>query len=1069
MPQRVLRWLLLTAFAASGAAALVYQVVWVRLFTLALGHTVAASSTVLAAFMGGLAAGAWIAGGLRTDPRRSLFIYATLELLIAALAISLPATFSAVEPLIGLAYADGSTPIRFAIVRVVVSLVLLGIPAAAMGATYPIAVSWMSRTDDPDSRSAGLRGASDAGLLYTFNTAGAAAGAIAAGFWLIPAFGLRGTTWVAVALNVAAACAAVSIARVQPYPSVTPRPSGRGRRQAPPRQANIPVARALAITAAALSGFAALVYEVTWTRLVALIIGPTTYAFALMAVSFISGIALGSSLGVRIARGRSDTALWLASMLVVTAVTTLLAAWFTTSQMPLLIAEQVASTTGFGQLLMREALALMVVLMPPSISLGATFALALATASSGAETAARDTARVYTANTIGAVAGALAAGFLLIPLFGLQATVVYTSRLLTVAGVALAIAAARTAKRRQSRPTAIPILIGGAIALATFALPEWDRDLLTSGAYKYSRGLDHDNLEARLHAGSLEYYSEGAAGTVSVRRLAGTRALAIDGKVDASDAGDMLTQRLLGLLPTLLHPAPREALVIGLGSGVTVDAVIASGEVQRTDVVEISPEVVEASAFFEHKNGGVLTRPGVRLLVGDGRSHLRLSPRNYDVIVSEPSNPWMAGVAALFTREFFEAARARLRTGGVFCQWAHTYEITQRDLQSIVRTFSSVFPHGTMWLVGDGDLLLIGLPDRGINSRLAALPERLRKGRIPALLADIRVAADAAPFMLLSMFAGGPGELASYGAGSALQIDDRMSLEFTAVPAMYAPSEGNAVRLRALRAAAVQPPAVAASMQKATAADWTARGLAGLRADAFGMAHESFRRAIDLDARSGAALRGSADAAAGAGTSIDEAKWLRELAADQTENAEVRIALSYVLASLGSEDEAITLAVDAARIEPARPEPLEQLASILSDIGDGPRLQAVADELVRRFPARVEGRYYQAAASYLASRTGEADTIVRALLAANPAHAKAHNLSGVICANAGNHDCAKAAFEQSMRLDPRDPSVYVNLGSVHLERGEASAAADYFAEALAIDMTSASARDALLKARAMTR
>jgi spermidine synthase len=196
--------------------------VWVRLFTLALGHTVAASSTVLAAFMGGLAAGASIAGRLRTDPRRSLSIYASLELLLAALAISLPATFSAVEPLIGLAYADGSAPIRFAIVRVVVSLVLLGIPAAAMGATYPLAVSWLSRTGDPHSRSAGLRGAAEAGLLYTFNTAGDAAGAIAAGFWLIPAFGLRGTTWVAVALNVAAACAAVGIARVQPYPSATP-------------------------------------------------------------------------------------------------------------------------------------------------------------------------------------------------------------------------------------------------------------------------------------------------------------------------------------------------------------------------------------------------------------------------------------------------------------------------------------------------------------------------------------------------------------------------------------------------------------------------------------------------------------------------------------------------------------------------------------------------------------------------------------------------------------------------------------------------------------------------------
>ena len=230
------------------------------------------------------------------------------------------------------------------------------------------------------------------------------------------------------------------------------------------------------------------------------------------------------------------------------------------------------------------------------------------------------------------------------------------------------------------RPTRLAggvVLAGSVVAIVTFAAPEWDRDLISSGAYKYSRQIRAEDLEWSLRAGYLEYYKEGAAGTVSVRRLGGTRSLAIDGKVDASNAGDMLNQRLLGLLPTLLHPEPRDALVIGLGSGVTADAILASGEVQRLDVVEISPEVVEASAHFERENRRVLQNPALRLLVGDGRSHLRLSGRQYDVIVSEPSNPWMAGVAALFTREFFEAARARLRSGGVFCQWAHTYEIAR--------------------------------------------------------------------------------------------------------------------------------------------------------------------------------------------------------------------------------------------------------------------------------------------------------------------------------------------------------------------------------------------------------
>src|SRR6185503_16163808 len=190
------------------------------------------------------------------------------------------------------------------------------------------------------------------------------------------------------------------------------------------------------------------------------------------------------------------------------------------------------------------------------------------------------------------------------------------------------------------------------------------------------------------------------------------------GKVDASNGGDMLTQRLLGLLPILLHGHARDICIIGLGSGVTVGSALAPGTVRRADVVEISPEVVEASRFFDRESGSALTRPGVRLIVGDGRSHLLLTPQRYDVIVSEPSNPWMSGVAALFTREFFEAARSRLNPDGLICQWAHTYDISPQDLQSIVATFASVFPQGTMWLVGEGDLLLVGAAGGSITARL---------------------------------------------------------------------------------------------------------------------------------------------------------------------------------------------------------------------------------------------------------------------------------------------------------------------------------------------------------------
>jgi hypothetical protein len=217
-------------------------------------------------------------------------------------------------------------------------------------------------------------------------------------------------------------------------------------------------------------------------------------------------------------------------------------------------------------------------------------------------------------------------------------------------------------------------------------------------------GADRD---AALGAGRLLYYREGAMGTVSVKALTGDRSLAIDGKVDASTARDMLTQKALAHLPLLLHPNPRTAAVVGLGSGVTLGAALVH-PLESADVVEISPEVVAASRFFDAENRRALDDPRAHLVAGDGRSHLALTRQRYDVVISEPSNPWMAGVAALFTDTFFRTVRDRLTPGGIFCQWAHTYDINDADLRSIVATFRSVFPEGTMWLVADGDLLLVG-------------------------------------------------------------------------------------------------------------------------------------------------------------------------------------------------------------------------------------------------------------------------------------------------------------------------------------------------------------------------
>jgi len=287
-----------------------------------------------------------------------------------------------------------------------------------------------------------------------------------------------------------------------------------------------------------------------------------------------------------------------------------------------------------------------------------------------------------------------------------------------------------------------------------------------------------------------------------------------------------------------------------------------------------------------------------------------------------------------------------------------------------------------------------------------------------------------------------------------------MDLEFTAARAMYAPPDGNAPALRALASRAVQPSAVAAEVRNARAGDWVARGAVGVKAQAFGMAHESFRHAASLDNGSFDALRGSVTAAAGAGRLAEEIQWLRERAAYSSQNAAVYTALSYSLALAGDMDGAVAAALDAQQLGPDNPETLEQLASVLADLGD-PRLSPVAETLIRRFPDRQEGRFYQATALLLQNRGKEAETVISALLQVQPGHAKGKNLHGIICASHGNYACAISAFEASLKLDPRDVTVYVNLGNVYLERGDVETAGRLFSEAVALDPTAERARAAL--------
>ena len=1016
---------------------------WLRLLALSVGHTAAAVGILLAAFMGGLAVGAWGAGRAAGSlpPARALRTYAVLEIGIGACALLLPLVLAAARPALGWAYA-GAGGRLFDTAMGILALVLLAVPAAAMGATYPLAVRWMER----------------AGALYAANTAGAAIGAALTGFVLLPALGMFGTTLVGVALNVVAAAGAMLLAR---------RVSGEGpagrRREADPSAplgagpyASLGTGKVrptslvrLAVLAAALAGLVSLLFQVTWTRILAMVLGPTTYAFSAMLVAVIAGMAIGSTIVAALTpRTPSRAAAWTGAALVAAAAAAL-AAGFVVDRVPLMMAAAVSRPdVTFDAVFLRQVLLVVALQMPMTMALGAVFPLTLAMTAFGADAASTRASNLYAINTCGAIAGALLGSFVLIPAAGLQGAIRIGAGLLLAAGWAVMRLGA--GQRRTGRLVFVAAATG--VAVAALLMPPWNPARLANGGYRYAAALAAGDIETGLEAGQLVYYREGAAGTVSVRQVPGALSLAIDGKVDASNAADMLTQKLLAHLPLLLHPNPRRVGIIGLGSGVTLGAAL-THPIERVDVIEISPQVVEASRFFARENHDALADPRTRLIVGDGRAHLHLTPDRYDVIISEPSNPWMAGVATLFTREFFLAARERLAPGGLLTQWAHTYSISQDDLQSIVATFLSVFPDGTVWLVAESDVLLIGGPGP-IPALEAGIAAAWARPGVAMDLAEIDVRN---PLSVLSLYVAGGEALHRFAGDAVIQTDDRLQLEYTAPRAVYGRfQQANVESLRAVAASAPPPPAIARAAAAATAGERRDRGLMQLRANAAGLAFLDLRDAVRLAPDDAAALNGFARAASRSGR-------LRE-AEEALASAGALVQLSVVQSALGKSDEATESARQAVLATPGRAAALMQLASMYADRGSDEALERLLAVAEQASTEKAVHLYIRARLFYLQEDFAQAVEAGQQLGVLTPADVNVFNLLASAHAALGEYDRARVALETSRRLAPTDPGVRVNLGTIALRAGDADAAVGHFSEALFLSPTLRSALEGLADA-----
>jgi spermidine synthase len=754
---------------------------------LVFGHTVYAVTTVLAAFMGGLGLGSVLFGRLASRFRDPIRAYGVIEIgvgLSAALTPWLLGLISSVY--VELHRAIDLSYDAFSGVQFLLAFALLLVPTTLMGGTLPLL-----------SQAAVVRGeamARPVGLLYGINTFGAVLGVALAGYSLLPWLGNRTTLIIAAAANVAVGVVAIlSSLRARAPTAETPtRPEARS---APTGASD---AGAWPVVALAISGAASMIYEVAWTRALSLVIGSSTYAFTAMLLAFLVGIAGGSALYAWGWGRRRATRATFAALQVAIAVAAVIALLLF-ERMPdlFLIGLRWSDAPRFVQAVQLAVSA--AALLPSTLLIGATFPCAAGAVASGSTAVGRRVGQLYAGSTLGAIGGTVLAGFVLVPSVGVHSAITIGAALNFLLGAALLL---------RSRPaTARPRWAAAAAALAGLGvlfLPIWDLSTMASGPAVYAKrylGTEGARRAEAPPGREILYYRDGTSATVAVERSASFVTLLVNGKADASTApADMPTQLMLGHLPLLLHAEPRTILVIGLGSGITAGAV-ARHPVQRLDVIEIEPAVIEASRFFREEHGDVLADPRVRVVVGDARNFLLTTPTRYDVITSEPSNPWIGGIASLFSLEFFRLARGHLQPGGIMLQWIHAYSLLSEDLRMVVETFRTVFPAMSIWQVSPGDFLLLGRVDPAPLD-LALIKARAQTN--PAVRRDLERIGLRGWSGVLGYFVLGPEDAARYAQGAAVNTDDWLALEFSAPRSLYLDTHAENGRvLRSFSTAAV--------------------------------------------------------------------------------------------------------------------------------------------------------------------------------------------------------------------------------------------------------------------------
>ena len=750
--QRI-RYLVLAAFCLSGFAGLMHQVVWAKLLAGLIGTTAHAQAVVLAVFMGGLALGS-VLFGRRVDRRGApLRTYVVLEVLIAAYCLVLPLLLAATESgyVILAGYFFESTTFTFSL-RFSLAFLLVLLPAVLMGGTLPVLCRYLVVSVDQTRKWVAS--------LYSLNSFGAVLGAATAGFVTLPLFGVYASLAVASLLNLAAAGLLLKPARSEaPLASTVDTTEAPQVLEVPSQSTPLLYGKTqyqATLVALALSGFAALGYEVLFTRVIALAFGSSAYSFTVMLMSFITGISLGSAI---ISRIRVERPLWLFGISQLLVVVALLAITPFISRLPYLIGllriELQDLEFGFELYQLGKVGLCLVFLLLPTTMLGFAFPLVAQIQARRSPDIGYRVGSTYAWNTMGNVLGAVLTGLLLLPGLGLLGAFHFNLGLNLAAGLTILLVASEVrGKRRVVAGVAVTV---SAVVYVTLGLGWLDPINLAPNHLRMSAGPDATASAAqktRHPTSSFEawkqhyvvkpdkakyyYFEEDAQTTVLVINSGRRVYLYVNGKPDAGTAGDLPTQVLLGHLPMFLVPDARKVLVIGHGSGITSGS-MTRHPVEQVDIVEISPGVLNADSIFAEFNYGVLDDPRVRTHLDDAQSFLRAVPRSYDLIISEPSNPWVAGVAGLFTREFFQAMSDKLNPDGLAAIWFHTYEQSDEGVELVMRTIKSVFPYAIVGRSPDYKDIIIIASNDPIQPDFEAMENRFDRASVRNDLASIGI------------------------------------------------------------------------------------------------------------------------------------------------------------------------------------------------------------------------------------------------------------------------------------------------------------------------------------------